>query len=92
MFKLIYRKRSSLKNWKIKKYHLNGGDVKYSVWYKSIFGWWRSERTPSQFPDGWSERTFFDTEEGAKGCVKENIIWNQREYDSTINKVEEIRF
>ena len=88
----IYHKRSQLKNWKMKKYHQRGGGVYYTVWKRSIFGWWRSNRTPSEFPDGWSERTIYHSLEDARDAIRDGVRNNVTMLGTTVKEVEEIKF
>jgi hypothetical protein len=88
----IHLKRSNVKNWKIKEHIRENGDAYYTVWYKSIFGWWRSVQESSEFPDGYSHRKRFISKELAKKVISEVVSNNLAESRRRVVKVKEIKF
>jgi hypothetical protein len=88
----MYRKRSNVKNWKIKEYIQGNGNTYYTVWFKSIFGWWRSLRTPPSYMDESSSRTVFKNKQLAKEAIVSEISHNLALDSSKVVKVKEIKF
>lgn len=92
MFRAIYHKRSQLKNYKVKKHHQRGGGVFYTVWYRSIFGWWRSFREYDGYSEGGTHRITYDTADKAKEAIRDRITSNVMWLGQTVKEIEEIRF
>jgi len=88
----FYSKRSKLSNWKVKEIIQKDGHMYYTIWFKSIFGFWRSLRKSSEYPDEWSKRCTFQSKEEAKKRVKKEIMQNVAMDRTKIQEIKEIKF
>ena len=88
----IYRHRSKLHNWKIKKVIKKNGQIYFTVHYKSIFGFWFVLKKSTTYMDDFITTIEYVDIDSAKKAIQEQIMYNVKCLGNTIDEVIEIKF